>query len=42
MKCPSYGCDNREGAKFCGKCARLTSSSRAPGGLIQETEGHDD
>jgi len=21
MKCPSCGCENREGAKFCGECA---------------------
>ena len=22
MKCPSCGCENREGAKFCGECAK--------------------
>src|SRR5262245_11408829 len=27
MKCPSCGCENREGAKFCGECAALLAEA---------------
>src|SRR5262245_54730607 len=27
MKCPSCGCENREGAKFCGDCAALLAEA---------------
>jgi Double zinc ribbon len=31
MKCPSCGCENREGAKFCGDCAApLTAALACP------------
>jgi double zinc ribbon protein len=29
MKCPSCGCDNREGAKFCGECAAPLAAALA-------------
>jgi hypothetical protein len=27
MKCPSCGCENREGAKFCGECAAILADA---------------
>jgi Double zinc ribbon len=30
MKCPSCGCDNREGAKFCGECAAPLATLACP------------
>ena len=27
MKCPSCGCENREGAKFCGDCAAVLAEA---------------